>query len=732
MLRSRLLSCLLLTTALTVAGPAFAQKLPERKPGATAEQPVLLNANMLTYDEGQSTITAEGEVVLIQNGQTVQADRMTYNRNTGIVVAEGHVKFWQKSGEVLFSDYIALSRDLRQAFVNQASILMTDNSRFIAMEGERTEGRYIRLNRAIYSACDLCKEDPSKPPLWQLKAERIVHDSESKDVIYRNATLEMGGVPVFYTPYLSHPDPTVKRRSGFLNPVVGSKTDLGFVVRNYYYLDVAPTMDATFEGSFSAERGVLLGAEWRQKTERADIKVNVSGNIDDNPDDMGGTAQEDTLRGRFFLDASYEIDPNWRASASIKRTTDDTFLDIWNYSDADVLPSTAKLEYFSYRGHGEVAIRSYQDLRPGITTPEPNVMTAGYSVQGAPRDTLGGRWSLGAETRTVARSRGLDSERLALEAGWQREDIAPAGIVVTTDLTARADTFLANNLNGDDPTEFRPFIQGQVTARWPWVKVTDRGQQFFEPIAQLSAAPRQKRDPDDIANEDSIGLEFDNSNLFAPNRYAGDDRIDGGQRVAYGVRGGWTGNSGASVTLSAGQSYDFADNPNYADGTGLDEPFSDYIGSVDLSLPEIADLTYTTRYDRESFRPHEHDVRAVLGPSKLQAYVNYLYLDQTTADGAIASRREELGAGGRWRFADYWNVMAYHRRNIEAGEALSTSLSLNYEDECLVFSLVGARDHVARSGLESGDSIFFRLMFKTLGAFESPSLSPDMFSKSEN
>jgi len=201
--------------------------LPAHAASKKSEAPALLNADSVVYDDKAQMVVATGHVKLTSRGNIVSADEMTYNRATDVVTAKGNITIWQPTGEVMLAKYVELSRDMRQAFAEQAAVILTDNSRFIALEGERTEGRYVRMNKALYSACAPCRDHPEEPLLWQIKADRIVHDQGTHDIVYRNATMEMGGVPVFYTPYLSHPDPTVKRRSGFLTPTVGSKPARG-------------------------------------------------------------------------------------------------------------------------------------------------------------------------------------------------------------------------------------------------------------------------------------------------------------------------------------------------------------------------------------------------------------------------------------------------------------------------------------------------------------------------
>lgn len=714
-----------LLPALLLAGPALAQN---------KDAPIWLRADNITTDDKSNSLTAVGNVEFSQNGETVQADTVIYDRANEVVIAKGNVKMWQKTGEVLFANYAELSRDMRQGFIDQIAILLSDNSRAIGTAGERTEGRYTRIDKGLYTACAPCAKNRAKPPLWQVRADRVIHDSEKKDVIYRNASLELAGVPIFYTPYLSHPDPSVTRRSGFLAPVIGSKPSLGFTARTYYYLDIAPSMDATIETSYSAESGPLVGGEFRQRFANGALKINASVSPDDITDDIDSTQKDSGLRGHFFLDSSFDLSKNWRASINVKRTSDDSYLELWNYTDDDVLPSSAQLEHFTERSYGQVEMLSYQDLRSNTVSPEPQVLLAMWQAQGTPNDTMGGRWSLSAGSRNIVRTRGQDSNRTSFAAGWRREDILPAGLVLTNEANTRVDAFWANNLNdtNEDVTAARPFAQYQGTLRWPLAKMGETGQTFIEPIAQITLAPRQKRDDDDLPIEDAQGLEFDTTNLFMPNRYPGADRVDGGQRVAYGVRTGWAGNSGASVTAALGQSYDFASTPNFTTGSGLEESRSDIVGNVSAALPQIVDLSYSFRLDQETMDPREHDISAVVGPSWLQAATSYIYIDQPT-DAGIPQVREELSVAGQWKFSDYWSIAASHSRDLQRSNgALDTAITLTYTDECLTFALIGERDHVARTGLETGDSIFFRLIFKNIGEFESPAFAPNFIGSDES
>ena len=130
---------------------------------------------------------------------------------------------------------------------------------------DRSSGNYTVFENGVYTACAPCKDDPKKPPLWQVKGVRIIDDQTEKMLYFENAQLEFFGVPMAYLPYFSTPDPTVKRKTGFLMPGFSSVTGYGFGVETPFYWAIAPDYDATFNPRFTTRQGVLFQGEFRQR-----------------------------------------------------------------------------------------------------------------------------------------------------------------------------------------------------------------------------------------------------------------------------------------------------------------------------------------------------------------------------------------------------------------------------------------------------------------------------------
>ena len=133
-----------------------------------------------------------------------------------------------------------LGDDYRDGFVDSLRLDAPEQTRFAAERAERTGGNYTVFHNGVYTACEACQDDPTKPPKWQVKAARIIHDHGEKMLYFEDARLEFVGVPMAYFPYMSAPDPTVKRKTGLLTPNYSTSSVYGFGVTIPYYWALAP------------------------------------------------------------------------------------------------------------------------------------------------------------------------------------------------------------------------------------------------------------------------------------------------------------------------------------------------------------------------------------------------------------------------------------------------------------------------------------------------------------
>ena len=710
---------LVVLAALPTSGPARAQ---------APELPVLLSADQVTYDENLEVVTASGNVEISADRRVLLADRISYNLTTEIVTATGNITLLEPTGEVLFAEYVELTDNLREGIIRDFRILLTDRSRLAAASGSRVDGNRSQLRKAVFSPCALCEEDPTSAPLWQIKANRVVHDQEEATISYGDATFEFFGVPIAYTPYFSHPDPTVKRKSGFLSPTVGGSSSLGTTVQVPYFWAIAPDKDLTFEPIFTTDQGIVLASTYRQLLRDGRLDIGGSGTIADRVRD-DGTTEDDDFRGHLDAEGRFDINETWRWGFDLNRATDDTYLRLYNFSNDRTLTTRAFAEGFRGRTYMSVNNYLYQGLRNTDDDEEtPLVLPMlDYNLVSEP-GKAGGVYTLDVNMLALHRDSGRESRRVSLKGGWELPYTSPLGDVYLLRAGLQADGYWVENFDpqqpdlvdpgdsGDEHLTGRLFPQVSMQWRYPWVSDLGGWSQMIEPVVQGVAAPANKANPGEIPNEDSQDFEFDDTNLLSLNRFTGTDLIDPGSRFDYGLKWNIVTPLGVSSTAFVGQSYRFSTDANFEPGSGLEDNFSDYVGRVSLKPSDYVDVRYRFRIDKDDLRTRRSELDLALGPPALNLRLNYLDIDLSTNDEEF-SGREELTLELNSRLTEYWSALVAHRRNLRTDDSLSTEVGVSYQDECFLIDIIAQRSFFEDREIEPEDSIFLRVGLKHLGQF---------------
>ncbi len=210
------------------AAAAPAAQEPPHPPAGTPPDKMFVEASELRYDTVKNTVSAVGDARVYYKGRVLEADQVTYNRNTGRVLAQGHAKLTETDGSVLHGDEFDLTDDFRDGFIESLRADTASKTFFSAPRAERVQGDTTVFDKGTYTACAACKDNPDKPPLWRVRARRIVHKNDEQMIYYEDAALEFLGLPIAYVPFFSAPDPTVTRKSGILDPrFIANSTYLG-------------------------------------------------------------------------------------------------------------------------------------------------------------------------------------------------------------------------------------------------------------------------------------------------------------------------------------------------------------------------------------------------------------------------------------------------------------------------------------------------------------------------
>ncbi|MFC5418349.1 LPS-assembly protein LptD [Bosea eneae] len=297
-------------------------------PAAKPQERMVVDARELVYDKDNNTVSAVGDVQILYQGRTIEADRVVYDRQSKRVVATGNARITEANGTVITGDRFNLTDDFRDGFIDSLRVVNTDKTRFSAPRAERTDGEVFVFDKGIYTACEPCVDQPERPPFWQVRAARIIHKKSEQMIYYEDARLEFAGVPIAYVPFMSGPDATVKRKTGFLAPKFINTSALGFGVGLPYFINLAPNYDLTLTPTYLSRQGLLGQAEWRHRFVNGSYGIRVAGIFQRDQDaflkgPLGGG--DDKFRGSVETFGKVFLNPRWTFSWDIAGSTDRYF-----------------------------------------------------------------------------------------------------------------------------------------------------------------------------------------------------------------------------------------------------------------------------------------------------------------------------------------------------------------------------------------------------------------------
>ncbi len=708
-----------------------------------AEERVLFEADEVTRDTESSPVVATGKVRAYSGDRYLEADRLSYDPTTDVVIAEGNVSITDTVGgqaQTVFAGRVELTGDLRDGIAEHFSALLAENTRIAGDRGVREQGARTKLSKAVYTACDVCEKDgDGKTPTWRVKALRVTRDEERKVVRFKHAFFELKGVPILYAPYLQAADPSVERMSGFLTPFIGTSSRLGFNLELPYYFAFSNHTDATFSPKYTSRDGILWQGEWRQRGRHGGhvLQAGVI-NIDPTQPDPDGNPLVDVpgVRWHFFGAGSRTVGKNWRLGYDIERVSDDTYFRQYDVDRrGDLRQEIDTVSTLRLRSNANVRWRSggselradaylFQGLRStDVSELTPYVLPLINFRHDFARDIAGGRLHLNANFAALQRTGGADTRRLTGNVAWEREIVTPGGhkFELTGDL--RGDIYRFADLNegteivaADPLRDSRQVLRFAPTAAAQWSYPLTRrfagAQILLEPRVQLVASP-SRRNPDSILNEDSQSVEFDYQGLFSYNKSPGFDRFEDGQRLNAGLTASASFDNGIAVDASAGSQWRLQTTSAFNPASGLGQRRSDIVGELNFRYKTNFVLENRFRFDDKTLDLARAESTLVFNVGRLTGVGTYVRLNEENRAAELL-RREEVNGTLRFNVSKNWAISSGWRRDLARQQSITQDIGIVYTDECSSLSVTYVRDLTRDVGLPADNRLLLRFTLRGL------------------
>ncbi len=719
---------------------ALAQESGPASPAPTEpeESRIDFSADQLIYDTRAEIVTVTGNVRMAREGNNLRADRVIWNRDTGEVRAEGNVQVVNPQGDVAYGDSVVLSDTLRDGVVENLLLVLEDGGRLAANRAERENG-YTTLHRAAYSPCAVVDEDGCpKDPTWQITAVRVVHDPVRNRIRYEGAALSLFGLPLIALPGLSHPDGSQGGGTGLLVPDIRISRSNGLEVSVPYYLKLAPNRDATIAPHIYTGVLPMLEGRYRHLTELGAYQLGgyltYGSRLPLNVIRSGVGERDQGIRAYLEGNGRFQLNPIWSVTASARWVTDRTFLRRYDISRDDRLRSVVNAERITPNSYISIAGWAFQGLRITDVQGQQPIALPAVDARWRRDDFFwNGRLELQANSLSILRTEGQDTQRAFAAARWDRRSITTLGQELLLTAFARGDVYHANDTRltpvalyrGTEGWSARGIGALAAELRWPLIGEFMGGLQRLTPRVQIVASPPTQNLS--IPNEDARSIELEDSNLFALNRFPGHDRWEDGARITYGVD--WALDlPRIALRTTVGQSYRLSELESiFPQGTGLSERFSDVVGRTTLRYGRKLSFTHRFRLDKDSLAVRRNEVDATFGGRQTYGTIGYLRLDRDINSGLEDLRdREELRLGGRVRFANHWSLFGsavVDLTNFEEDPASGADgyepvrhrLGVAYDDDCIEIGVTWRRDYDTTGDFRRGNTFLFRVALKNLG-----------------
>ncbi|WP_409432214.1 LPS-assembly protein LptD [Litorimonas sp. RW-G-Af-16] len=784
-----LLSVALGTTALMSASAAAAQIVGTQATSQTAagtnrplqlaaDSPfrdpdiIYLEADELINDEGSNLLTAQGEVEGRYQDRTLRADSVVYNLDTGLVIASGNVVLIDATGSTQYADKLELSDQLEAGTASNFIARIPGGGVTAARFVTRKENGELELYNAYYTACEVCKnaDGSTDKPSWRIKARRVRQDKDTKTVRYNDAVFEFLGVPVFYTPYLAHPDPSAERGSGFLTPFINLSGSKGLGTRTPYYWAIDDYTEATITPRVWTKVNPLLEYQFARQfhTGRIDIEGSFTyGSVFDRNgesfDDPAAFINPEAAplgkrwRSHIYADGYFQPNDTWTYGFGVQLSTDDNYLN--RYDLEEVHPTRGLYENESRRNTSQAflvgsddsyrfAISAFgrQDLRSRVIELDTGLFAAniddGELPVLAPKielekywtdPALGGRIKLAADTTILTRENGTDYTRATTSLDYSKTVIAPGGVEVKPFANARFDFFELEPEDGEKTDFTRTLGQAGVDIRYPFIKASGNVSWILEPRVQVTQSfGDAKTDQfyftptgttvEETLYQDALNDDLDQALFWQTNKATGYDFWQEGLRADVGgsLRAEWGGLNAAEVFI--GQSYinrpdDIDARDDFGTGSGLSGVKSDIVGQVSLNLGSKFSALTRVRYDDDNDIFRRIDTSLNYSGQRFQVGGRYYKLNTQARNTLLdpSAPSEELSGFLGMKINDKWRTQYTASYDVDADTARRQTVGLTYEDDCTLIEFLYTRNNFENDAIRSVNGFSVRLALLTLG-----------------
>ena len=713
----------------------------------------ILYGNRVDYFKNEEKIIINDDVkIIIENKYTIYSDNITYLREKEYFFSKDKTNFNDKNGNKFQLDsfnYYKIKNRIRGKnliFTDKENNKYFIDDAMVKLDSNEVLGKDLKINftnstfdnskneprlkgNKIYSNIDTtkvskgifttCKKTDKCPP-WTMQASEVVHDRKKKTISYKNAWLKIYDTPVVYFPKFFHPDPTVKRQSGFLIPKFSSGNTLGNSLEIPYFNVMADNKDLTLTPKIYGDGSLIFQSEYREENKNTSHIFDASLYNRDNVNIFG----DSNSKNHFFSNSTFNYEnkrfDSVKIELNIESVSNDTYLKTYKIDSPLIkndssLNSFVNLELDGKETYLKASIESYEDL----TKPKDQRYEFVYPNFSLSREinldnSYNGNFIFDAQGYQKKYAKSSEDFVLINNLEYDSYDY-----VTKNGLKNNFNILIKNvNTNGTNSTEYKNESENKLLSSLileSSLPLKQKGLKFdsiLKPKASIRFSPTETKN---MSNSDRrINID----NIFSNNRIAENDSIEGGQSLTLGTEYILTDkkNDNDYFLFNIATVLRDKENLDLPKNSTLGQKTSDIIGSTNFKPNEYFDINYSFSIDN-NFNTTNYDlIKTNLSLNNFVTSFEYLKED------GIIGNKSYLQNKTAYSF-DETNSLSFSTRvNRTTNLTEFYNLMYQYKNDCLKAALEYRKEYYNDNDLQAEDLLLFTITIMPFGGVSGPNL----------
>ena len=737
---------------------------------------IVIDANQMRYNKGEKFLEASGNIKIINQIDNIEitSDDITYDKNAEKIVSSGNVEikfednyllktkeiiYLKNSGEILINhrskikdnlgneiefeqlNFNSIDKlikgktvkllDFEQNFYNfESAIVDFSKNQIIAdnvsidfnknifgnpLNDPRLKGNYFFsdgknsiIKKGVFTSC---KKNDDCPP-WQIKAKEINHDKEKKVINYKHAWLEIYDKPIIYFPKFFHPDPTVKRQSGFLMPQVIDSSSLGLSFKLPYYKVISENKDLTFSPRIFSENEGLFQNEYRQVNKNSKHIV-----------DLSLKAKNSTSKTHFFSNSLAKLNMDTfdisEIEMNLEATSEDNYLKTHNIKSSINNNQSLLNSFLIFRGSSrdmdlETKIEAYEDLTKDNSSDKYEYIFPSYEFSKRLKSNYNGNYEIISKGNYKNYNTNIFEKVFINDLKFSSNPkITPSGFVnkfnvLLKNVTSEGDNS-SNYKNKFSSENYGSFF---YDASFPLKKEGKFFDSFFTAKGSLMYSPNSNKDLK------SLDRKIDINNIFTQNRLSLEDTVEGGKSLTLGGEYNLKGKDGEDDILKASLASVLRNDEemNLPTKSTLNNKGSDIIGSFVFKPNKNLKFDYNFSMDSDFESSNYNLLKTDVSVNKFVTSFEFLQEDDEVGSESYLSNETA------YNFNDAYSLKYRTRRNKKTDFTEFYNLIYEYKNDCLTASIQYNKDYYSDNELKPTEEIFFSISIVPLATLNTPSV----------